>query len=175
MADGCVTPVVVVWSGRAPWPWAGVRPNPAPHGYRLRPWWIPLRVGGSYNAKVRAMLRGQSGVYAIRERGAKRPLYVGMSEAGAGPDAASPDRFWRTVKRHLQPGTGTFRKARARYGIPTEWVCPPACSSADVDLDIAVWLVPPGEAYRWETRIIGKLEPHHVHVGHEPEPSEVPF
>jgi hypothetical protein len=121
-----------------------------------------LRRGRSYNGDVREAVRSKSGVYAIREVGAARPLYVGMG--GTASDRAEPSRyparFWKTILRHLQPGTGTFRYARSTDGQPTEWLY-----EGNHDLEIALWLTPPEEAYQHETHLIGKLEPVHVKAG----------
>jgi len=166
VSDRCVTPVLVLFPSAAdtPWPWPGPRPNPAPSGYRLRPRWQPLRPSGTYNEAVRIALAGMSGVYAVRRVGDPRPMYVGMSEAGATGKYLA--RMWKTILRHLQPGSGKFKHARAMWGRPTEWVY-----SGTDDLEIALWSAPPGETYALESRLIGKLEPTDLPSGLP----EVPF
>jgi len=166
VSDRCVTPVLVLFPSAAdtPWPWPGPRPNPAPSGYRLRPRWQPLRTSGTYNEAVRIALAGMSGVYAVRRVGDPRPMYVGMSEAGATGKYLA--RMWKTILRHLQPGSGKFKHARAMWGRPTEWVY-----SGTDDLEIALWSAPPGETYALESRLIGKLEPTDLPSGLP----EVPF
>lgn len=74
--------------------------------------WFPLRRKGVWNEKIRAALRGRSGVYAIRERGAGRTvLYVGEGgKARRGGDGArarsshDPARLWKTITRHFHAG-----------------------------------------------------------------------
>ena len=115
------------------WPWkGGTRPNP-PRAIALVPRWTWLQRGGVWNADVRRQVRGQTGVYAIRDRRTKTVLYVGESHAFPVND---PARMWKTITRHFQDPTGKFEKM-------SEWTHrkPGACQ-------VSVWTMPPGEPER---------------------------
>lgn len=133
--------------------------NPSPvDRLDLRPHWVPLRRGGAYNALAREAMRGKSGVYAVREpESARTVLYVGESHSPAG----SPLRWWKTLLRHFQPGSGTF-EARS------EWV-----HKRGGDLDVALWRAAPSEAREVEGQLIAELEPIHARSGFESAPEDV--
>ena len=65
----------------------------------MRARWLPLKVGGAWNAQLRRIFDGSSGVYAFRRKGATRVEYVGESHTGRG---------WKTLQRHFQDPGGAF-------------------------------------------------------------------
>lgn len=130
------------------WPWQNRRLNPPPAAMRLgAPEWIPLRRSGSWASEVRELVRGEAGVYAIRE--ASNPgtvLYVGESHT---PSPRNPLRFWKTILRHFQ-GQSSFEKMG-------EWTY-----RGSRDLDVALWITPPSKAFEAEGILIADLEPLHT-------------
>lgn len=129
------------------WPWRK-KLNPPPGALRLgAPHWVPLRRSGRWMLEVRELVRGQAGVYAVRETSnPSRVLYVGESHS---PSKAAPLRMWKTLLRHFQ-GESSFRKMG-------EWTY-----SGTHDLDVALWLTPPSQAYEAEGQLIADLEPLHT-------------
>lgn len=126
----------------AGWPFKGPRPNPSPRRIELEPpRWMPLRRLGEWSREARELVRGESGVYAIRETSNPRTvLYVGMSRGGDGL------RFWKTILRHF-----------FAWSLASEWNHRRAG-----DLDVALWLAPPAATYDAETAAILELEPLHA-------------
>lgn len=128
------------------WPWRK-KPNPVPDELLLRrPRWMALRRSNAWSEDVKKLLRGQAGVYAVREKGGKSVLYVGESHS----PGREVNRFWKTLLRHFQPGNGSFERRN-------EWVY-----RGNRDLDVAVYLTPPSEAFEAEGRLIAYLEPAHT-------------
>lgn len=129
------------------WPWRK-KLNPPPVQLRLgKPHWMPLRTSGAWSSSVRELVRGEAGVYAIRE--ASNPdtvLYVGESHS---PGPRAPLRMWKTIKRHFHGGA-SFRRR-------DEWV-----HEGNHDLEIALWLTPPSKAYESEGVWVADLEPLHT-------------
>ncbi len=128
----------------------------------LAPRWHPLVVGDEYNGAIRALAHHQSGAYAFRERRSRRLLYVGESHTG---------RLWKTLLRHVQPGTRstcTKRDPKRRGGCLLfadlrEWTY----AGDAADLDVAIWLTSKGDARELEGELIERLEPEHNERGHE--------
>lgn len=129
------------------WPWRK-RLNPPPQQLRLgRPHWRALRRGGVWSSEVRDLVRGEAGVYAVRETSnPETVLYVGESHS---PSARAPLRFWKTLLRHFH-GASTFGKRG-------EWTY-----QGTHDLDVALWITAPGEAYEAEGVLVADLEPLHT-------------
>jgi hypothetical protein len=138
------------------------------------PIYVPLRRRGKWNRKVRDAIKGKTGVYAIRKRGARRALYVGEGGKRKGAPhlhSRDPHRMMRTILRHFQAGftpekyAGRTLKAPAAYAEKferaeeylrggREWV-----NHDGDDLDVALYITPPREAVHHEGRFIAKLRP----------------
>jgi hypothetical protein len=129
------------------WPWRQ-RLNPAPAELELgRPAWRALRRSGEWAREVRELVRGEAGVYAIRETSnPETVLYVGESHS---PSSKAPLRMWKTILRHFQAARSFERMGEWTY-------------SGTHDLDVALWLTPPSEAFEAEGRLIARLEPLHT-------------
>jgi hypothetical protein len=149
--------------------------------------WVPLRRAGKWNKDVRRVLKGKAGVYCIRKKGAAKTLYVGeggKSRSGQG-HSKDPDRLMRTILRHFQAGFhpedyaegyrqsaknarrtrrkvagqdaylgGWGRGQRYAKGGGKEWVF-----HGREDLDVALYVTEPKEAYHHEGRFIMELQP----------------
>lgn len=104
----------------------------------LRPAWHWAKREGKWNPELRAALRGQSGVYAIRDARTGTVLYVGESHTG---------RIWKTLQRHFQ--------AVESFARVDEW------THARPELvEVSVWTTRHGaEALRLEERAIRRLRP----------------
>ena len=79
-------------------------------------------------------LRGKSGVYVIRGKNDKRPLYVGESHTG---------RLKKTLLRHFQAWSGK--------------TAGPTYSRSSVE--IAVQVTSPGDAVSTQNKLIDQLDP----------------
>ena len=103
--------------------------------------WTWLANRTSYNAKVRAHARGQTGVYAVRDSKTKEVLYVGESHT---------NRLWKTMLRHFQ-GQQSF----ANIG---EWTHP-----SPETVQVKLWVTKTGDqAVELETEKVRQLAPHQV-------------
>lgn len=119
--------------------------------------YLPLRRGGKWDptGAVRKVTSGKSGAYVVRETAKRgRPLYVGASfmadgEGGRQTRQARPDRperFYRTIQRHFH-ATKSFERRK-------EWV-----SDTTHDLDVAIVVTKPADAYAVEGQLIVQVDP----------------
>ena len=148
-------------------------PNPRPKKTRLElvPKWLPLRRDGVWNRNIRTAVVRKSGVYAVRETiDPRTTLYVGESHTGKkkekGQRQNEKNRFWKTLLRHFQPGSGAFEKR-------SEWV-----HLGSRDLDVALWVTPPKKTKVVEGALVLELEPLRNSVAFVPADDEkdtVPF
>jgi hypothetical protein len=69
---------------------------------------------GTFNAELRAKMHGRSGVYILRKKGRKRPIYIGESHTG---------RAWKTMLRHLHAQRSFAEIGEWTYCCPTRMEC----------------------------------------------------
>ncbi len=113
--------------------------------------------GEPYPAWVRE-LRGQSGVYVIREDG--EVVYVGQSSAG---------KLYETLTRHLQTWRRWKGFWRGQYGEGHD----PGLTYARERVEVAVRITDPDDALDEEARLIARLRPRDNLLGQPEEP--IPF
>src|SRR5215470_5057935 len=110
----------------------------------------PIGASGRYPAWVRA-LRGQSGVYLIRERqrdGSNPVVYIGESHA---------DRLYQTLTRHFQ----TWRRHKKFWSgqYTGSQSHDPGLTYNRARCTVAVRVLPPERALHEEARLIARLRP----------------
>lgn len=102
--------------------------------------------GERYPAWVRT-LRGQSGVYVIRDRATGEILYVGESHAG---------KLYETLSRHLQRWRRWKSYWRGQYAQSDH---DPGVTYDRESVEVATRVLPPEEAIDEEARLIRALKP----------------
>ena len=120
--------------------------------------------GDPYPAWLRA-IRGESGVYVIRERdrdGEPVVVYVGESSAG---------RLYETATRHLQGWRRWKGFWRGQYAEGHD----PGMTYDRARVEVAVRVTTPGEALDEERRLIERLRPRDNLIGQPTAEEEVPF
>lgn len=120
--------------------------------------------GEPYPAWLRA-IRGQSGVYVIRERDADgQPVVVYVGESSAG-------RLYETLTRHLQG----WRRWKGFWAGQYAEGHDPGLTYDRASVEVAVRVTPAADALDEEARLIRRLRPRDNLLG-QPEPvEEVPF
>jgi hypothetical protein len=131
----------------------------------------PVGTSGPYPDWIRA-LRGQSGVYVIRERqhdGTNPIVYVGQSQTG---------RLYQTLTRHFQswhrsPGSKKFHAGRYTRNPGHD----PGLTYARKRSSVAVRVMSPERALEEEARLIARLRPRDNLIGQPEAPDDdaVPF
>ncbi len=119
--------------------------------------------GEPYPAWLRA-IRGESGVYVIRERdrdGDPIVVYVGQSGAG---------RLYETLTRHFQAWRRWKGFWRGQYAEGHD----PGMTYDRARVDVAVRVTDPNDALDEEARLIQRLRPRDNLIG-QPELEEIPF
>ncbi len=117
--------------------------------------------GERYPEWLRA-LKGESGVYVIRERdGKKKPVVVYVGQSGAG-------RLYETVTRHFQ----TWRRWKGFWKGQYAEGHDPGLTYDRNRVEVAVRLTEPNESYEEEARLIARLRPRDNLLG---QPDDVPF
>jgi hypothetical protein len=119
--------------------------------------------GEPYPAWLRAM-RGQSGVYVIRERdrvGDPVIVYVGESSTG---------RLYETLTRHFQNWRRYKGFWRGQYAVGHD----PGLTYDRASVEVAIKVTPPSKAIDEEARLIRRLRPRDNLLG-QPELEEAPF
>jgi hypothetical protein len=106
-------------------------------------------------------LRGESGVYVIREARTGQVLYVGESHTG---------RVYETLTRHFQEWRRWKGFWRGHYGEGHD----PGLTYPRHRVEVAVRVTHPNDAIDEEARLIRRLAPRDNLLG-QPEHDEVPF
>lgn len=159
--DGATNPgpYLDAWERRSiPWSWPA---SASPHrnaGLSYRP---IGHVGERYPDWLHA-LKGESGVYVVRERSANgRPtiVYVGQSNTG---------RLFETLTRHFQ----TWRRWKGFWKGQYAEGHDPGLTYDRARVDVAVRVTSPAEALDEEARLIARLRPRDNLIG---QPEDVPF
>ena len=117
--------------------------------------------GRPYPQWVRA-LRGQSGVYVIRDRDSHETVYVGESSAG---------RLYETLTRHFQEWRRWKGFWRGQYAEGHD----PGLTYPRDSVEVAVRITSPAEAIDEEARLIRRLRPRDNLIGQPAEEEAVPF
>jgi hypothetical protein len=117
--------------------------------------------GEPYPDWLRA-LRGQSGVYVIRDRGSREVLYVGESSAG---------RLYETLTRHFQEWRRWKGFWRGQYAEGHD----PGLTYPRASVEAAVRVTSPAEALDEEARLIRRLRPRDNLIGKLADDEAVPF
>lgn len=119
--------------------------------------------GDPYPAWLRAV-KGESGVYVIRERDpAGEPVIVDVGQSSAG-------KLYETLTRHLQSWRRWKGFWRGQYGEGHD----PGLTYDRASVDVAVRVLPASRALDEEARLIRTLRPRDNLIGRVPE-DEVPF
>jgi hypothetical protein len=117
--------------------------------------------GEPYPAWLRA-LRGESGIYVIRDRSSREIVYVGESSAG---------RLYETLTRHLQGWRRWKGFWRGQYAEGHD----PGLTYPRSSVEVAVRVTSPADALDEEARLIRRLRPRDNLLGQPVEEEAVPF